>query len=805
MNTEYFQYDNQTRNIRTLSNSDKNELLSLIKDQTSRLIKDISNPIFSQNFHSIKKLLEKRSSSKKVDNVKYIKSLINVLNTELSTSNKKIPNFNYSSDRIVLLLTYNNLFAIVNIILIILDQVIRKNTAEKHIETFLSGNLPERLTDCNLSNGVKLFDMIGEFQTIKKINVRLFDKNDIIDDVYENNFTIHLKAVKLFCLFFQCFFPNALELNLDLNVFPLNQFYVNNKDPYQVSEAFIIQRGMFYKNIFITNCEILDCFLKLNAMTINIMLYDSYQLELPLIFNSELKIPSSKHNPKLSDTSLNSSITTGSEMLNKTQITSSNLNDDSSSVSTTYLNKTNHTSPYNRDVQSLFANKVHFFNKIFTQLKAKSFLDMKFEINAIDPLLFHSSNQLIFSNDFLANLHIKLFPATKSVELRKIHINKYYYSYYLSNGEKSLTTKYPLNDKFIQLEKVKTIITDQDLLLLHNEIIIDELFEPFNSNLLDLIIILSEKFEKLSSLKIDLTESADSSLQLGFYENYGAAMVLFVFNLFTLISSKQQECKLNSLQISLSDLNYSNIRLFTMMKQKYNNIIDGFVLNDTLITDLRLNITNISYLIKYENYPSKLLKLELKLLSQEDVDELLQCIEQKKNIFQELKEIEMSFDFDVDFNTEFFKKLTDLEILPKIEKMIIEPNREYDEFNDLIEMFHVMRHSRIKEKNMKYVFKINNKLLNEDQISVKSNLSKAMESDGKLKYNNFNSNKDKVVSFDIMKCDNDETNKLLLITYCIESLLGKSDNKIDNKPIYKKTLSFIRKSISKSQVFIEFI
>ena len=804
MNTEYFQYDNQTRNIHTLSNSEKNELLSLIKNQTASLIEDISNPIFSQPLNPIKKLLLKRSSSKKVDKVKYIKSLITVLNSELSTSNKKIPNFNYSSDRIVLLLTYNNLFAIVNIILIILDQVIRKNTAEKHIETFLGGNLPERLTDCNLSNGVKLFDMIGEFQTIKKINFRLFDKNDIVDDVYDNNFIIHLKAVKLFCLFFQCFFPNALELNLDLNVFPLNHFYVNNKDPYQVNEAFIIQRGMFYKDIFITNCEILDCFLKLNAMTVNITLYDSYQLELPLIFNTELKIPSSKHNAKLSDTSLNTSVS-GAEMLNKTQINTSTINDDSSLISKSTANKTNQTPSSNRDIQSLFANKVHFFNKIFMKLKDRSFLDMKFEINAIDPLLFHSSNQLIFANDFLANLHIKLFPLSKSVELRKIHINQYYYNYYLSNGEKSLTHKYPLNDKFIQLEKVKTIITDQDLLLLHNEIIIDELFEPFNSNLLDLIIILSEKFEKLSSLKIDLTESADSSLQLGFYDNYGAAMVLFVFNLFMLISSKQQECKLNSLQIALSDLNYSNIHLFTMMKQKYNNLIDGFLLNDTLISDLRLNITNISYLIKFENYPSKLLKLELKLLSQEDINELLRCVEQKKNCFQELIEIEMSFDFDVDFNTEFFKKLTNLEILPKIEKIIIEPNREYDDFNDLIEMFYVMQYSKVKEKNMKYVFKINNKLINEDQITVKNNLSKAIESYGKLKYNNFNSNKDKIVSFDIKKCDNDETNKLLLITYCIESLLGKSTNKIENKPIYEKTLSFVRKPISKSQVFIEFI
>ena len=245
-------------------------------------------------FSTLQKLIENIKKSKNYSYVKYN-----------SISFK-------DSDKGELELNYQEICGITNFIIAIFDNLPKKKNYTYIYDFAFNGVIPNmklKLKEVSLS------DLTRKAFNIKKLNICLSNKNyNFLKDKREKP-VVDIKVVQLFSFFFKAFFKNALSLNIDLNIYEINQYFNNEINIYQINPQEIKKLGYFFKKIILGNVIIVKKLAKIETLTkISFKMHDSYQIELHFLLTryfskdiNELNDSISENLPKSNTFSLNNS------------------------------------------------------------------------------------------------------------------------------------------------------------------------------------------------------------------------------------------------------------------------------------------------------------------------------------------------------------------------------------------------------------------------------------------------------------------------------------------------------------------
>ena len=145
------------------------------------------------------------------------------------------------------------------------------------------------------------------------------------------------------------------------------------------------------------------------------------------------------------------------------------------------------------------------------------------------------------------------------------------------------------------------------------------------------------------SLTIDFSTYNNESIALYNYDNYNCSIVCFIFNLFKAFQLQIDNCKINSLEIFYDDFLDEKSYVFETIKIKIPSCRNGFKLNNLKLNHINFNISNISLILPFENFPSiNLTQLIISNLSYNDLNNLVNAFRKNKNIFPVLIKLDMS-------------------------------------------------------------------------------------------------------------------------------------------------------------------
>jgi hypothetical protein len=277
--------------------------------------------------------------------------------------------------------------------------------------------------------------------------------------------------------------------------------------------------------------------------------------------------------------------------------------------------------------------------------KEHNFLKLELNFNSLDPLLFEKINLSILNTKKLSYLKLSLFPDTH-ISLHKLLINQNFYLYY-GQGEKLC-----LYDPNIKLNKKS---------------VLNKLFESFQTNLEYLYIILETKINHQALNSIYINFSTYYYYEIDEFDNYNSSISCFIFN-FLLSLQRIEKKKLNYLHLIVNNPNNLKIALIQKLLFKYNNS-QKINLSNLGLTNLYLEINNISSILSFIDLPLDLKQLNLFQTSEKDLDELIILL--SKNNHKLLQVINISFDYNINISFEKFQKFFSL-INNQFEEIIIE-------------------------------------------------------------------------------------------------------------------------------------
>lgn len=718
-------YNVQKGEIQLMSTEQKNKEFSNFQDRVCDLFSAIKQRDFSA--YSLDQYIPLKmqknpkdprdpfaliTSTAKADrnekNEKLTFSIIEKLIQNISRELKEVkitPIHTEAPDHSKLTITYSGIVSIVDTLIAFYQNCQSNSKTKKQIIKYIRDKCAIETRSKNRNETDKKID---EFGTIKTITISLFPK----DFIEEHKPKISRNVIALFILFFRSLFSMCLEVNFDLNVYLLNKLYIEDPNPYKITPELVHKNVKEHKEMFLANCIIIEGIVR-SLQQIKITMYDSYQREIHNIFSEEYeKTQKVINNNTISQSYLQTDTNTMSSMNNtfshlNTSIGNTPDGDLSSSyVKINYAKDQTFTRSYTGNVSEELSNMLMLLNCLYyDQLPA---YELSFDINTLDPLLFSNMNNIIYRNKNCVNLKLNFFPEGRQVNIRKILINKNYFNYYFNNGTISDDPIYNIQECFFtisnsDIERRPQI--EKKVWLLKEEKVLRELYDYFNLHLFDLSIIIGTKLESLMNLSLNFSFSSNSDVYIRNYDTYNASLICFLFNLFQAIQSNR-ELKLGLLEISLDDPNNQNLTLIRQLKTKFFKFANGFNFSNTFLTQINFNITNISELISYENYPcNTLMTLILRNLSEKDFTSLIQSIDKNNDLFKALTTLEISLDFmqkiPLDKIKHFIKKC----ITPKIESLTIELNQNVNIEIMMKMLFWIREYKRNKSK-VNFVIKI---------------------------------------------------------------------------------------------------
>ena len=163
-------------------------------------------------------------------------------------------------------------------------------------------------------------------------------------------------------------------------------------------------------------------------------------------------------------------------------------------------------------------------------------------------------------------------------------------------------------------------------------------------NLRSLSIILEKKINDLLTLTIDFSTYNNESISICNYDNYNCSIICFIFDLFKTFQLQIEKCKINSLEIFYDDFVDEKTYVVETIKLKIPSCKNGFKLNNLKINHINFNISNISLILPFENFPSVYLtELIISNLSYNDLNNLVKAFKNNKQIFPVLIKLDLSF------------------------------------------------------------------------------------------------------------------------------------------------------------------
>ena len=649
-------------------------------------------------------------------------------------------------DENVLFLNRKSINYIITVIKNLMGEIKHNNEFEEKLYNFaFLGKFPTINENCSIM-GETIETILDNFHCVQTIIIDIYNKENFTLDIlnsYRND--IEINYIMLFSFFFQTLFPYVNTIEIDLNIIPINEKFFSYK--HNFNENIINNVAENYKDLFISNFIILNLFYTSNHIyRVKFKIYDSYLLELQNIFSKELFSYStiSQYNFLKIEKSINND-----GNLNLSIVADKNL---------CIFN-------YSKELN----NSIIYFDKMIISNVEHNFLQLEFNFNALDPLLFEKINLSILNNKQLSFLKLTLFPDTH-ISLHKLLINQNFYLYYkhveqlcLYDPDNKINKKYVLN----------------------------KLFESFQTNLEYLFIILESKINHQALNSIYINFSTYYYYEIDEFDNYNSSISCFIFN-FLLSLQRIEKKKLNSLHLIVNNPNNLKISLIQKLLFKYNNS-QKINLSNLNLTNLYLEINNISSIISFIDFPLNLTQLSLFQISEKDLDELIILL--SKNNHKLLQVINISFDYNINISFQKFEKLFSL-INNQFEEITIEFPYEilieslYDvilsiknngNFNTLIKFkftgsffeSYPIQSLKSKAKSISNILKENNKML------CRLNISRKLCE----------------ISIDIYLVKKNCLSKAIKIIYCLQKIKGEKIKSIILFNIFSRLNFLIKKTI----------
>ena len=613
MNEEYFlHYDINSSKILKKNTDDKRNLfyeITNIKIENYGKEKIINRQLSSFNF--IPHVLNPSNF------LKVYEKLI-IEQKEKESLYSELPIINENS----LILNRNSINYIITVIKGLIGKIKHNIEFENKIYNFaFLGNIPTIEKNFSIM-GENIEIIIDKFNNVQNIIIDIYNKTNFQEDINQDyRYDIRVNDIMLFSFFFKTLFPNISSIDIDLNIIPINEKFFSYKSNF--NENTINNLAENYKDLFITNYIILNTLItKFNVFKGKIKMYDSYLLELQNIFSKELF--------SYSDISQDNFV-----KIEKSINNDGNLN--LSFIAEKSLSVFNYAKELN--------NSIIYFDKMIILNKEHNFLQLDLHFNSLDPLLFEKINLSIFNTKQLYYLKISLFPDT-NISLHKLLINQNFYLYYKKEN------KLCLYDPYIKLDK---------------KYVLNKLFENFQTNLEFLYIILDTKINHQTLNSIYINFSTYYYYEIDEFDNYNSSISCFIFN-FLLSLQRIEKKKLNYLHLIVNNPNNLKIALIQKLLFKYNNS-QKINLSNLGLTNLYLEINNISSILSFIDLPLDLKQLNLFQTSEKDLDELIILL--SKNNHKLLQVINISFDYNINISFEKFQKFFSL-INNQFEEIIIE-------------------------------------------------------------------------------------------------------------------------------------
>ena len=754
IDSNFISYDFKTRSLSQLSKEKQSFYINCIKNHLSYSIKDYNLNYLSEQDTTLFAFSEESFTPENKSFL--VLTLLNMM--EIISDND---NYSYVKKQKIILnnmdkgiynISYKEICAIVNYIISILKSVPKKKREKIFYQIYFEGEIP----DINLEiYGVKLQKVKVSFDSVKEINICISNKLSNFIEV-NNRSEINLFVVKLFLMFFKAFFKNVLFLNLDLNVYEINNYFNKESNPYNINGNMINKIFKSCEKIFMSNLIILKDLSKFkNVNTIKYILYDSYYLEFYQIISKLLK----------------------NKLQTQNTITSKSKEED-------------------ENIQT-FINKIIYFDYLI-QKQIKPYLDFTFEINSLDPFLFLKMNLLIHQYTNVINTSI-IFFKQDNINMRKILLNGYYFNNYLQEKDKDKLNPqikfYPdkinevfENDYKIYYNHINNINNYKNKLLLKDEEIPNELFPHFNYNLNILFFVLMQKFKSdknlQNSLSLNFQTNNNGVIDIHSYNNYNCAILSFLFNLFSEIESNPNLESICSLELYLDDLcdkkEYIIKHIFNTFRK---NI--PFDFKKINLNRLVLDIPNITMILPFENFPcNNLNQLSLKNLSINDLENIANTLLQKKQMFKRLT----TLDLGLGYMLEDYKKFLEIILSENICKKLINFSLEIPSYvrrNEILDIFLWIK--KCQNKSTSYYLKLSCEDLNYNAgnkyffntVNIfKKNIKKEMHK--RNLFLDIKCSDNKNINIKMKTLDKEQINFFLKFIFCFQNIYDKKDKKLLN-------------------------
>ena len=787
--TNFITYDFKSRSISKLSNEKKDFYFKCIKNHLNysineyniRNLSDMDTVLFAFSEDSFNK-----------DNKNFLViTLLNIIETieeseyySYIIKQKIILN---DLDKGIFNISYKEICAIVNFIIKIIKSIPKKKREKIFASFYFDGEIPD--VDLEIF-GIKLIKLKNSFDSVKQINICISDKKANFIGI-KNRSEVNKFVIKLFFMFFKAFFKNVLYLNLDLNVYEINNYFNKESNPYNIKESLISKLCKSCEKIFIANLIILKNISKFQTVSnIKFFLSDSYYIEFYQILYNKLFI-----NTPPNQNSINVKVNNNKE----------------------------------EDIQAiinLFNNKIIYFDYLI-QKEIKPFLEFNFEINALDPFLFLKMDLLLYQYKNVINTSIYFFK--QEINMRKILINGYYFDKYLQIKDKDASNpaikfipnkvnNLYENDYKIYYNHINNINEYNNKLLLRDEEIPNELFPHFNYNLNLLSFVLIQKFKSdknlQNSLLLNFQTNNNGVIDIHSYNNYNCAILSFLFNLFCEIELNINLENICSLELYLDDLcdKKEYILKYIFDNFRKNNPFDFTKIN---LNKLVFDIPNITMIIPFENFPYNNLKqMTLINLSYNDLENIANTLTQKKQNFKKLTTLDLRIGYILEDYKQYLKVILTENICPKLINFSVEIPW-YINNEDILDIFSWIKKS--KNKKCIYFMKLSNEELNHNLGNkyFYNTVNKFKEKIKKDLYKrnlitNITCTNNNSIEVKIKTINKDEINYILNIIFCFEKKLGNKNKKIfdDTKKakIFENIFYYMGKfSDKEKKINIEFI
>ena len=625
--------------LTTLTSSGKQSEWTNIKNNLEKLLDNYKkNDYANQEMQLFEIFLDTPFKEMKPNQFyKVVKKLMERIKDDIKETNIRPEGVCFNpANKEIFYLSYKNIFSLVNIIMYIIENTTSKGKLSEIVYDFAYKNDKIPTYKDNTISKQKISDIFKNLKSVNTIKMNLYKEKE---DIYFNrknsnnkndkiiNFRMDPKIVFFFSLFFKSLFKSITTANIDLNIPPIDNFFINNSNPYLINEEQILKLGDYYRDIIVCNLILIKTLPRFECLnSLNFQMYDSYQLELHNILSVLLD---NENNIDLD----NKQKTHGSKTVN--------LRRKSADIKIKKYSKKKDDIELNPFLYSPKFNNNYLYLQHILNASETKYFKLCLDFNSLDPLLFNYVNLLLTKFTCIAALDLILFP-NKRLNKRKIYMNNCFYNKYTKNYEES-SYLYSTEDKKIYYQYLDKNDNNSNNFILKDEKLLNELFYSFNKNLINLSIILEKRINSLLTLRIDFSTYNNESISLYNYDNYNCSIVCFIFDLFIAFKSQIKNCKIKKLEIFYDDFLDEKSYVVETLKIKIPSCKNGFNLNNLQLNEINFNISNISLILPFENFPSiNLTQLILSNLSYNDLNNLVNAFKKDKNIFPVLVILDLS-------------------------------------------------------------------------------------------------------------------------------------------------------------------